>query len=95
MKDHKDLDVWKNLCYSQKITKHFPLDENTDYLVRLNAVVSVPSNIAEGAARKGDKEFIQFLYIAMGSISEIETQLILAERLHFIDSIKFNTNWKN
>jgi four helix bundle protein len=42
----------------------------------------------EGAARKGDKEFIQFLYIAMGSISEIETQLILAERLHFIDSIE-------
>jgi four helix bundle protein len=93
MKDHKDLDVWKeSMLLAENIyalTKHFPSDEKYGLSSQIKrAVVSVPSNIAEGAARKGDKEFIQFLYIAMGSISEIETQLILAERLHFIDSIE-------
>jgi four helix bundle protein len=47
------------------------------------SAVSIPSNIAEGAARKGDKEFIQFLYIALGSISELETQYLIAVRLKF------------
>ncbi len=51
------------------------------------AVVSIPSNIAEGAARKGNKEFIQFMYIAMGSLSELETQLLLAHRLQFVNSV--------
>ena len=45
------------------------------------AVVSIPSNIAEGAARKSNKEFIQFLYIALGSAAETETQIIIAENL--------------
>ncbi|WP_394359118.1 four helix bundle protein [Flavobacterium frigidarium] len=44
--------------------------------------------MAEGAGRKGDKEFIQFLYIAMGSLSELETQLILANRLQFTNSVE-------
>ncbi len=52
------------------------------------AAVSIPSNIAEGAARKGNKEFIQFLYISLGSLSELETQIIISERLKFIDKIK-------
>jgi len=53
-----------------------------------HAAVSVPSNIAEGAARKGEKEFIQFLYIGLGSLAEIETQLILAKRLNFVSEIE-------
>ena len=52
------------------------------------AVVSIPSNIAEGAARKGDKEFVHFLYIAMGSLSELETQLLLSKRFQFTDSVE-------
>jgi four helix bundle protein len=52
------------------------------------AVVSIPSNIAEGAARKGEKEFIQSLYIALGSVAEVETQIILSQRLGFIENVQ-------
>ena len=48
------------------------------------SAVSIPSNIAEGAARNHSKEFMQFLYVALGSVAELETQLLLAERLQFI-----------
>lgn len=93
MKDHKDLDVWKQSMVLVEdiyaLTKNFPSDEKYGLSSQIKrAVVSVPSNIAEGAGRKGDKEFIQFLYIAMGSLSELETQLILANRLQFIDSVE-------
>lgn len=71
------------------LTKNFPSDEKYGLTSQIKrAVVSVPSNIAEGAGRKGDKELIQFLYIAMGSLSELETQLILANRLQFTNSIE-------
>ncbi len=48
------------------------------------AVVSIPSNIAEGAARKSNKEFSQFISISLGSLAELETQYLLAIRLGFI-----------
>jgi four helix bundle protein len=93
MKDHKDLDVWKqSMLLAEDIyalTKNFPSDEKYGLSSQIKrAVVSIPSNIAEGAGRKGDKEFIQFLYIAMGSLSELETQLILSNRLQFVNSIE-------
>ncbi|WP_339657158.1 four helix bundle protein [Flavobacterium frigidarium] len=93
MKDHKDLDVWKQSMVLVEdiyaLTKNFPSDEKYGLSSQIKrAVVSVPSNIAEGAGRKGDKEFIQFLYIAMGSLSELETQLILANRLQFTNSVE-------
>ena len=50
------------------------------------AAVSIPSNISEGAARNSDKDYIRFLYISLGSLSEIETQLIIAEELGFSDT---------
>ena len=97
MKDHKDLDVWKeSMLLAENIyalTKHFPSDEKYGLSSQIKrAVVSIPSNIAEGAGRKGDKEFIQFLYIAMGSLSELETQLILSNRLQFVDSVVIYLN---
>jgi four helix bundle protein len=46
--------------------------------------VSIPSNIAEGAGRNHDREFIQFLYVSLGSLAELETQLLISQRLDFI-----------
>ena len=97
MKDHKDLDVWiQSMLLVEdiyKLTKNFPSDEKYGLSSQIKrAVVSIPSNIAEGAGRKGDKEFIQFLYIAMGSLSELETQLILSNRLQFVSSIDIYLN---
>ena len=47
------------------------------------AVISIPSNIAEGAARKGDREFIQFIHIALGSLAALETQYLIVIRLNY------------
>ncbi len=87
---HKDLDVWKKsidlVDAVYKATKAFPDEELyglTNQMKR--SAVSVPSNIAEGAARSSEKEFVQFLYIALGSISELETQLIIANRLGYLN----------
>lgn len=89
MKTHKDLDVWKNsielvkLVY--KVTSNFPKDELYGLTNQIRrAAISIPSNLAEGAGRNHNKEFIQFLYIAQGSLSELETQLIIAKELDFI-----------
>jgi four helix bundle protein len=92
MKDHKDLDVWNRVMdlveNIYEFAKQFPQDEIYGLSSQIKrAAVSVPSNIAEGAGRKGTKEFIQFLYISMGSLSEVETQIILAKRLGFVNSI--------
>lgn len=92
MKNHKDLDVWKqSMMLAEQIyslTKDFPTDEKYGLISQMKrAVISIPSNIAEGAARKGNKEFVQFMYIAMGSLSELETQILLSQRLQFVNSV--------
>jgi four helix bundle protein len=92
MKNHKDLDVWKqSMLLAEQIyslTKDFPTDEKYGLISQMKrAVISIPSNIAEGAARKGNKEFVQFMYIAMGSLSELETQILLSQRLQFVNSV--------
>jgi four helix bundle protein len=70
-----------------RITASFPKDELYSLTSQMRrAAVSIPSNIAEGAARTGDKEFLQFLSISRGSLSELETQLIIAGDLGYLSS---------
>ena len=95
VKTHKDLDVWKRsmgfITLLYKLTTNFPKDEIYGLTNQMRrAAVSIPSNIAEGAARKSNKEYIQFLYIALGSAAELETQLIVSKNLNFIDDKSFD-----
>ena len=67
-------------------TEQFPVSEQFGLRSQIRrAAVSVPANIAEGAARKGTSELIQFLHIANGSLSELDTHLEIAKRLGFIE----------
>ncbi|NTW52994.1 MAG: four helix bundle protein, partial [Chlorobiaceae bacterium] len=84
----KELDVWKqSMSFVEGIyalTRCFPDEEKFGLSSQLRrASVSIPSNISEGAARQGKKEFEHFLYIALGSAAEVETQLELVCRLGF------------
>ncbi len=67
------------------LTARFPKEELCGLTSQMRrSAVSIPSNIAEGAARHSRKEFIQFLHIASGSVAELETQLLLAIQMGFI-----------
>ena len=86
LKSYRDLEVWKkSIDWVEQIylvSKDFPQEERFGLTSQLRrAAVSVPSNIAEGAARTGTGEFLQFLSVAGGSLAEAETQLMIAGRL--------------
>lgn len=86
---HKDLEAWKKSIELVKdvysITKDFPSNEQFGLVSQMRrAAVSIPSNLAEGAARFSDKESIRFLEISLGSLAELETQIIIAKELNFI-----------
>ncbi len=87
--------VWqKSLELVLKIyefTKLFPKEEQFGLTSQMKrAAVSIPSNIAEGTGRKTVREYIHFNTIALGSAFELETQLIVAEKLHFLEEKKYN-----
>jgi four helix bundle protein len=91
IKTHRDLDVWKVsmdfVIDLYKITEAFPDTERFGLIMQIRrAGVSICSNIAEGAARFHSKEFVHFLYISLGSVSEVETQLEIALRLEYLKS---------
>ena len=87
---HKNLEVWKDSIEFVKdiylITSTFPQDEKFGIVSQMRrAAVSIPSNIAEGNARLSAKEAVRFIDIAIGSIAELDTQLIISKKLDFID----------
>ena len=87
--NHKDLNVWKEsmkLVKEVYVTlKRFPSDELFGLCSQMKrSSVSIPSNIAEGAGRNNDKENLRFCYIAQGSLSELETQLLLSADLNYL-----------
>lgn len=89
MGTHERLLVWqKSMDFTvelYRVLKSFPKEEQFELASQMRrAAVSIPSNIAEGAARKGTKEYVQFLYVAYGSANELETQLILSNRLNYL-----------
>lgn len=91
--NHKNLKVWqkgielvKNI-YTE--TNSFPEDEKFGLTSQMKrCAVSIPSNIAEGCGRNSANELIRFLYIAVGSAAELETQIILSKELNFLKEIK-------
>jgi four helix bundle protein len=92
---HKNLIVWQKsdeLAFEvYKLTKKFPKDEIYGLTSQLRrAALSIPTNIVEGYARKGDKELGRFVSIAIGSMAETEYLLDFARRLGYINGEEFN-----
>ncbi len=89
--DYKDLDIWiqarKLVKQVYLTTQSFPREEQFALTSQIRrCAISVSSNIAEGCGRQTAKETIHFLHISRGSVYELETQLILAQDLDYVDS---------
>tara|TARA_R110001606_G_C15024159_1_gene610162 strand:- start:167 stop:502 length:336 start_codon:yes stop_codon:yes gene_type:complete len=85
------LDVWQNAMSLveavYKATADFPAEEKYGLSSQIRrCAVSIPSNIAEGFMRKSTKEYIQFLYISLGSLGELDTQLEISNRLKYMSN---------
>jgi four helix bundle protein len=87
---YKDLEVWQKaidlvvICY--QTTRSFPQYESFGLSSQIQrAAVSIPANIAEGRERQQKKEFVQHISIAYGSLAELETHILIAERVNYID----------
>jgi len=91
MQGYQELQIWQrsrqlvSVIYS--LAKQFPPNEQYGLVSQIQrCVISVPSNIAEGWSRNSTKEFVNFLYTARGSLAELETQLLLATDLGYIQT---------
>lgn len=96
VKSYKDLDIWKRavelVVKIYLATKGFPGNEVYGLVAQMRrAAVSVPSNISEGFARQHNREYKQFLYIALGSCAELDTQLIIADKLKYMNAEEVNS----
>jgi four helix bundle protein len=90
VRDHRDLEVWQKAMdlahQTYMVTKGFPSEERFGLSAQMRrASISVPCNIAEGAARRTTKDFVGFIHTARGSLAELETQVLLASRLGLLE----------
>ena len=95
MRPHEKLDVWKKavemVTTVYGVTGTFPAEEKFGLTSQIRREgVSIPANIAEGAARQSDKEFCQFLSVAQGSASELETELLIAKNLGYLSTADYD-----
>jgi four helix bundle protein len=95
IKSYRDLRVWQDAmtlaesCY--RLTRGFPKDELFGLTSQIRrSAASVPANIAEGHGRENTRTFVQYLRIAQGSLKELETHVLLAQRIGFADQAAVN-----
>jgi four helix bundle protein len=93
IRSYRDLNVWKAamelVCEVYEVTRNFPDTERYALTSQMRrCAISVPSNIAEGWSRNSARSFISYLNIASGSMSELMTQLEIANRIHYISQEK-------
>ena len=91
VKDYRDLTVWQKAMDLVETIYHttaaFPKEETYGLTSQIRrAAVSIPSNIAEGNGRNTTRDYLHFLGMAYGSVEEVETQVLIAERLRYVDS---------
>ncbi|HAL46009.1 MAG: hypothetical protein A2Y12_12615 [Planctomycetes bacterium GWF2_42_9] len=92
MKSFQDLQIWQRSIrlveQIYQLTSSFPKDEKFGIVLQIRrSAVSIPSNIAEGFGRWGNKEFRHFLYISLGSSAELITQLVISSNLGYIEGL--------
>jgi four helix bundle protein len=90
MHNYNNLQIWQQAMDLvediYKLTASFPIEEKFSLVSQMTrAAVSIPSNIAEGAGRNSNKDFAHFISIAIGSLYELNTQIVLSERLGYIN----------
>ncbi len=88
---YKDMEVWKEsiklVTDIYKITETYPQSELFGLTNQIRrSVISIPSNIAEGSVKHSDKESLRFLDIALGSLAELDTQMLISQNLNFINN---------
>ena len=88
---YKELEVWKEavslVTFIYKVTEGYPKEEMYGIVNQIRrCAISVPSNISEGAVKHSDKETLRFLDIALGSLAELDTQMIISQNLGYIDN---------
>ncbi len=94
MKSYEELDVWQKgvslAIEVYKVTELFPRSERFGLMGQIRrAATSIPANIAEGWGRGSTKEYIQFLLVARGSLLELETHLVISQKLNYVKEEQF------